>query len=121
MLLNCHPGKDLPALAPSAAQEADDPQDGGERHLGHPREEVPRCRDSILLLPLPGHIGVPLQERLSRSLVVAVLSVEDDNVADLQGHRVGIQNVPSFSRVHFDSVKRLRESVCTYKHFAKLD
>ena len=87
MLLNYHPGKDLPALAASVAQgENDDPQDAGKCHLCHPGEEVPGGRDSILLLPLPGHVGVPLQERLSRSLVVAVLSVEDDNVADLQGH-----------------------------------
>ena len=112
MLLNYHPGKDLPAFSASVAQgENDDPQDAGKCHLCQPGEEVPGRRDSILLLPLPGHIGVPLQDRLGRPLVVAVLSVEDDNVADLQGHRVGIQNVPSFSRVHFDYVKRLRESV----------
>ena len=98
MLLNCHPGKDLPALAPSAAQEADDPQDGGKRHLGQPREEVAGRRDSILLLPLPGHIGVPL-ERLSCPLVVAVLSVEDDDVADLQFCGVGVQNVSLFTKV----------------------
>ena len=45
------PGKDLPALAARlAAQEAYDAQDGGERHLRQPREEVARGRDGVLLL-----------------------------------------------------------------------
>ena len=46
----CPPGKDLPALAALAAQEADDAEDGGERHLGQPGEEVARGGDGVLLL-----------------------------------------------------------------------
>ena len=60
MLLNCPPGKDLPALAALAAQKADDAQDAGEGHLCQPGEEVARGGDGVLLLPLPRHIGVAL-------------------------------------------------------------
>ena len=68
MLLNYHPGKDLPALAALAAQEADDAEDGGERHLGQPREEVARGGDGVLLLGGDSIEKVWLEFRLEKPL-----------------------------------------------------